>query len=120
MKVKLYSYKGCGSCKKALKFLAEQGVKHGVLPIRETPPSPEELRQMAAIYNGDLGKLFNRSGTTYRELKMKDRLPGMPESEQIALLASHGNLVKRPFALVGATGMLDFKEDEWREKLAIA
>lgn len=119
MKLKLYTYKGCGTCRKALTFLAEHGVAHDQLPIRETPPSRNELAHMAEIYQGDLRKLFNTSGGTYKALNMKDCLPGMSDSEKIALLAQHGNLIKRPFALAGKTGMVGFKEAEWREKLGL-
>mgnify|MGYP002508348030 FL=1 len=41
-----------------------------------------------------LKKFFNTSGLKYKELGLKDRLPGMTEEEQIAVLASDGMLVK--------------------------
>ncbi len=41
----------------------------------------------------------------YRELKLKDKLPGMSQEEQIQLLASDGMLVKRPI-LVGPDQVL--------------
>ena len=119
MKVKLYTYKGCDTCRKAVMFLAKYGIAHDIVPIRETPPTCSELAQMAEHYRGDLRKLFNTSGGTYKELKMKDRLPGMSDSEKIALLAQHGNLIKRPFALAGKVGMVGFKEAEWRENLGL-
>ena len=119
MKLKLYTYKGCATCRKALKFLADHGVEHVTIPIRETPPSPAELTQMAGIYKGDLRKLFNTSGGTYKEMALKDRLSQMSASDKITLLAQHGNLIKRPFALAGNVGMLGFNEAEWREKLKL-
>ena len=49
----------------------------------------------------------------YRELQLKDRLPGMTEEEMISLLASDGMLVKRPIALYDGKVLVGFKEAEW-------
>ncbi len=119
MKLRIYAYAGCDTCRKALKFLAERGVAHEVVPIREQPPTVAELRAMLAHVGGDLRRLFNTSGQDYKALGMKDRLPKMSEAEALALLASHGNLVKRPFALTKTTGAVGFKPDEWRERFGI-
>jgi arsenate reductase len=115
----VYAYAGCDTCRKALKFLIENKVPHEVLPIREQPPSAAELRTMLGHVGGDLRKLFNTSGQDYKALGMKDRLPSMSQDDALALLASRGNLVKRPFALAAKAGAVGFKPDEWRERFAI-
>lgn len=111
--MKIYTYKNCGSCKKATKWLNEKGVEFDELPIRETPPSMEEFEQMLAYQSGELKKLFNTAGGDYRELDMKTKLPSLSVDEAFALLASRGNLVKRPFVLGGGFGLVGFKEAEW-------
>jgi transcriptional regulator, spx/mgsR family len=50
-------------------------------------------------------------------MKLKDKLPGMSEDEQLKLLATNGMLVKRPVLVNGDTVLLGFKEAEWAEKL---
>ena len=50
-------------------------------------------------------------------MKLKDKLPGMSEDEQLKLLATNGMLVKRPVVVNGDTVLLGFKEAEWAEKL---
>ena len=53
----------------------------------------------------------------YKELGLKDRLPGMDEEEQMALLATDGMLVKRPI-LVGEDFVLTgFLPKEWEGRL---
>ena len=53
----------------------------------------------------------------YKNMGLKDKLPGMTEEEQYALLATDGMLVKRPI-LVGEDFVLTgFKEKEWEEEL---
>lgn len=119
MKLRIYAYSGCDTCRKALKFLTEHGVAHEVIPIREQPPTVAELRTMLTHVGGDLRRLFNTSGGDYKELGMKDRLPTMSETEALTLLASRGNLVKRPFALTRTAGAVGFKPEEWRERFGI-
>ena len=115
--MKIYTYKNCGSCKKATKWLDAQAIAYEELPIRETPPSIAELRKMLGYQNGEIRKLFNTAGGDYRELNLKDSLPSMSEADALKLLASRGNLVKRPFVLGADFGLVGFKEDLWADVL---
>lgn len=109
-----YCYSGCGTCRKALAWLSARGVECDVLPIRETPPSKALLRE--ALDQGvPLKGLFNVSGGDYKELGMKDKLPGMSVAEALDLLASRGNLVKRPFVKTADRILVGFSEDAWAE-----
>lgn len=116
--LKVHAYANCDTCRKALKFLRSEGIAFEEIPIRESPPSAAELRQMLAAKGGEIRKLFNTSGRDYKALGLSTRLPEMTEAEAIDLLASNGNLVKRPFAIGNGVLLLGFKEDEWREALA--
>ena len=115
MKPKVYVYRNCDTCRKAIKFLTEEGVEFQEMPIREQPPTKAELKRMLEIYDGELRRLFNTSGTDYKALNMKDKLPTLSVDEAITLLNQYGNLVKRPFALTGKGGVVGFKEEEWRK-----
>jgi arsenate reductase len=98
--LRVYSYKGCDSCRKALKWLRERDVEFENLAIRETPPNKEELEAMLGRYEGNLKKL-------------KDKLPGMTKQEVISLLSSNGNLIKRPFLIGEKIASVGFKPDVW-------
>jgi arsenate reductase (glutaredoxin) len=111
---KVYAYAGCGTCRNALQFLRERGIKHEVLAIREQPPTKPELRRMLAIYGGEVRKLFNTSGQDYKALGLATTLPGLSLDAALELLAQNGNLVRRPFVLTKTGGAVGFKEDEWR------
>jgi arsenate reductase len=112
MKIRVYEYEGCSTCRRALKFLDARGVSYESVPIATTPPSVAELRKMLSRVGG-LKRLFNTSGVLYRELKVGERLKTLSEADALALLAKHGKLVKRPFVLLEDRGLLGFKEDEW-------
>ena len=60
--VRVYEYKGCSTCRKAIAYLEAKGVPYERIPIRDQPPSLEELKQMLEILQGNLKKLFNTSG----------------------------------------------------------
>lgn len=116
MNIRVYTYEKCDTCRRAVKWLAAQGVSPQIVPIRESPPGLPELRAMLG-HVGKLRRLFNTSGKDYQEMNLKDRLPGLTEDEALALLAKNGNLVKRPFALTASTGAVGFKEEEWKQML---
>jgi arsenate reductase len=111
--MKIYTYKNCGTCKKATKWLDAKGITYEEFPIRDTPPSVAELRQMLRYQNGEVRKLFNTAGGDYRKMNMKEVLPTLSADEAIDLLASCGNLVKRPFVLGDSWGLVGFKEEVW-------
>ena len=113
MKVRVYEYEKCSTCRNALKFLAARGVDFERVPIVERPPSLAELKAMRA-FAGGVRPLFNTSGILYREMGLGEKLKGMSEDAALALLAKHGKLVKRPFVLLKDRGLLGFKEAEWK------
>lgn len=115
--VKIYEYKNCDTCRKALKYLDARGIAYEKIPIRERPPAPAELKRMLGYVGGDLKKLFNISGGDYKALGLKDKLSQMTEQEALALLASNGNLVKRPFVLSKNSGWVGFKEEVWEREM---
>jgi arsenate reductase (glutaredoxin) len=114
---KLYAYKNCDSCRKAVKFLREQQIPHEEIPIRETPPTAAELKRVLENLGGDIRRLFNTSGTDYRAMGIKDMLPSMTSDQALELLSSHGNLVKRPLLLTPSTTLIGFKPEEWAAAL---
>jgi arsenate reductase len=117
MKLKVYHYEKCDTCRKAKKFLADHAVSVAWIPIREHPPSVAELKRMLQVYGGDRKRLFNTAGQDYRAMNMKEKLPGMSDAQALELLAAHGNLVKRPFAIGAGGGCVGFKEEEWNRLL---
>ncbi len=115
--MKVYAYANCDTCRKALKFLAAKKVTPEVIAIREQPPTAAELRKMLGYVGNDLRKLFNTAGQDYRALDMKTQLPKLSVDEALKLLASNGNLVKRPFALTKTSGTVGFREEDWEQLL---
>ena len=97
-------YPKCTTCQKAKKWLDEQGVSYEDRHIVEQNPTKEEL--LAWIRDSGLPsrKFFNTSGLMYKNLGLKDKLPGMM-------------LVKRPILIVNGRICVGFKADEWKAAL---
>ena len=110
---KVYEYKCCDTCRKALKWLENKQVNYSLISIRETPPNKAELRRMLKSYDGNIRKLLNSSGSDYKKLKLKDNLPKLSEAQLIDMLNTNGNLVKRPFVINRSGGIVGFNEKEW-------
>ena len=83
----------------------------------EENPSFSELKEWGEKSGLPLKKFFNTSGMLYKEMQLKDKLPGMSEEEQLKLLSTNGMLVKRPIVVKGKTVLVGFKEADWSEKI---
>lgn len=111
----LIAYPKCSTCQKAVRWLEEKGFSFDRRHIKEQNPSAEELKRWHLLSGLPLKRFFNTSGLLYKELGLKDKLPGMSEEEQYALLASDGMLVKRPILIQGERVLVGFREKEWEE-----
>ena len=114
----IYTYASCDTCRRATRWLGEHAISFTEKPIRETPPTKNELKQMLKKQGGQLTKLVNIAGRDYRELDLKTKLPRLSEDEALSLLSENGNLVKRPFLLSEKVGLVGFDEAAWEEAFA--
>jgi len=110
-------YPPCTTCKKAKKWLDDQGIPYESRHIKENNPTYEELKAWYEKSGLPLKKFFNTSGIQYRALELKDKLPSMTEEEQLRLLASDGMLVKRPLIVTETAVFTGFKPEQWAAEL---
>ena len=106
-------YPKCSTCKKARKWLEENGIAFDERDIKEENPTRKELVKWHKESGLPLRRFFNTSGMLYRELQLKDKLPNMTEDEMYDLLASDGMLVKRPLLIKDNAVLVGFKQGEW-------
>lgn len=111
--IRIYTYAKCDTCRRAVRFLRDAGVVFEEIPIREQPPSLPELWDALAGVDGNLRALFNTSGMDYRTMGLGEKLAAMSDDEALNLLASHGNLVKRPFLVGLGSSRAGFRATEW-------
>lgn len=113
--LKVYQYPKCSTCRSAVKWLKEAGHELELQHIAEEPPTVEELRVLVANSGLELKKFFNTSGEVYKNLGLKDKLPGLNEEEQLELLSGSGMLIKRPIVTDGKKVTVGFKEEQYAE-----
>ena len=115
--IKIYCYSKCTTCKKALKWLDDNGIAYELTDIKTDHPDEAALRSYYKASGLPLKRFFNTSGIQYRELGLSQKLKDMTEDEQLALLATDGMLVKRPLVVGDSFVLVGFKEAEWAERL---
>lgn len=117
MKPLFVYYPRCSTCRKAARWLAEQGVEVAARDIVADRPAEDELRKWIGASGLPVRKFFNTSGLLYKELGLKGKLEGMSEAEMIALLAADGKMVRRPVLVLPDRVLVGFKEEVWQEAL---
>ena len=115
-KLKVYHYARCGTCRKAIKWLEQHGYELELQDVFENPPNEHELAKIIEHSGLETKKFFNTSGEVYKEQKLKDKLPGLSDSEKIKLLASNGRLIKRPVVTDGKSVTVGFKEETYEQE----
>ena len=110
-------YKKCSTCRKAQKWLDENGFSYELREIDKDRPTEVELRKWNRLAGIPVRKMFNTSGILYRELGLAKKLPGMSEDEMYSLLATDGKMVKRPVLVAEDRVLFGFSEKDWGEAL---
>ena len=119
-RLRLFSYPKCGTCRKALQWLDQQGFSVGkstleLIDITLEPPALDELQ--LAFNSLGRKRLFNTSGQSYRALGAA-AVAALSDEEALAALAADGKLIKRPFAITDTgTALVGFKPEEWQAAL---
>ena len=113
-------YPKCSTCQRAKVWLEQNGIQFDLRDIKQERPTYDELVSWHRASGLPLRKFFNTSGTLYKSMQLKEKLPGMTEEEQLRLLATDGILVKRPILVGEGFVLIGFKENEWSEKALAA
>lgn len=110
-------YPKCTTCKKAKKFLIENGVEFKDRHIVDENPTKEEILNWMNMSNLDIKRFFNTSGILYREMNLKDKVKNITKEEAAEILSTNGMLLKRPILIKDENIVLGFKEESYKEVL---
>lgn len=118
--LKFYAYRSCDGCRKAKKWLEENGIPLEEIAIRDISPSTIELAEMLEA-RGALKAMFSTSGGDYRSMGLSTKVAKMTPAEAFELMSKNGNLIKRPF-LIGENEdkkitLQGFRLQEWQAAL---
>ena len=104
-RLRVFAYGPCSTCRKALAWLAAQGISAEVLDISTAPPSRDELAE-GLRQLGSRSRLFNTSGQRYRALGA-ERVRTMDDAAALANLAAGVVVGKVGTATVTAEEILE-------------
>ncbi len=68
--LRVYGIKTCGSVRKALKWLNDRGIEYEFIDFKKSPVGCEVIDRWLEKISIEI--LFNRRGTKYRTLKLKE------------------------------------------------
>lgn len=92
----IYGIKQCDTCRKALRWLDDQGVAHQWRDVREQPLQAADIS--AWLAKCDWRTLVNKRSTTWRELSEAER-NALDASTIVVQLLATPTLTKRPVLL---------------------
>ncbi|MZR30822.1 Spx/MgsR family RNA polymerase-binding regulatory protein [Sneathiella litorea] len=105
----MYGIKNCDTCRKALKWLKEEGIDCDFHDLRaDGLPAAELTKWLAAI---DRNILINKRGTTYRQLDSAAKAV-LEEDDPAAIILTLPTLLKRPIFSHNDRYLVGFKEPE--------
>ena len=107
----VYGIKQCDTCRKALNWLAAEGIGHQFHDFRSDGLQVDLLRGWLESSFAD--KLVNRRSTTWRQLTGRQR--SSEGDAQLELLINHPTLIKRPVFVADEIIADGFKPGELAE-----
>ena len=96
--VLVFGLKNCDSCRKALKWMAAEGIDHSFHDLRADGLESDALDRWIAAAGWET--LLNRKSTTWRGLSDGDKA-AVDEAAARRLMLANPTLVKRPVIEVG-------------------
>ena len=106
--VTIYGLKNCDTCRKALKWLAAEGIEHRFHDVRADGVDAAMLTGWSETVGWET--LLNRRGTTWRKLPEDDR-EDVDAAKAVSLMETHPALIKRPVFDVAGKVLVGFADD---------
>ena len=111
----VWGLKTCDTCRKALTWLASQGIAHSVKDLRADGLPADELDRWIGAVGWEV--LLNKSSTTWRNLPDADK-QDLDGARARDLLAANPTLIKRPVFVAGDKVIVGFR-DAQKKALAV-
>ncbi len=106
--VTIYGIKNCDTMKKARAWLDAKGVAYAFHDYKTAGVDRGHLERW--VKEAGWETVFNRAGTTFRNLPEKDK-QGLNEKKAVALMLANPSMIKRPVLERGAKLLVGFKPD---------
>jgi arsenate reductase len=113
--VTIYGIKNCDTMKKARAWLDAHGVAYAFHDYKAAGIARDRLERWAREVGWET--LLNRAGTTFRQLREKDKT-AITEGKAIALMLAQPSMIKRPVLDVGGKLLVGFAPEQYTKAFA--
>lgn len=110
----VYGISSCDTCRKARKYLSDQGIEHAFHDVREDGLDIQMLERWADRINWE--KLLNKRSLSWRKISEADRSQ-MSRNKAFAFMLNTPTLLKRPVIESPAYIAVGFSEKRFSEFL---
>jgi arsenate reductase len=109
MALQVYGIPNCGTCKKAFKWLADNGVEYEFIDTKVAPPPHDQIADWVATLGSR--PMRNTSGQAYRALGEEKK--SWSDEQWVDAFADNAMLLKRPlFVKDGKAVLVGFRAKE--------
>jgi arsenate reductase len=118
MTLEVYGIPTCGTCKKAVQWLQNNGVDYTFINTKDNPPTHDMIADWVNVFGSK--PMRNTSGQSYRSLG--DEKQTWTDDQWIEAFAKDAMLLKRPlFVKDGTAVLVGFRasEADLRESLSL-
>ena len=115
MNVTNYHNPRCSKSRETLELIRASGIEPVVIEYLKTPPSREELREIARRMGAPLRSVLRQKGTPYDELGLGD--PALSDDALLDAIAVHPVLIERPIVVTPKRALLCRPPERVRELL---
>jgi len=114
-KVKLYGLPHCSTCKKAVEFLENAGVKiESFHDLKENRLSRKEVEQLVGLAGG-AEILFSKRAMKYRAMGLHERT--LNSKDLVDFMVEEYTFIRRPVLVFGDTALAGFSKKKYEELL---
>lgn len=110
----LYGIRSCDTMRKAQKWLTENGHEFTFHDYKKSAIDRDSLERWCNEHGWET--IFNKRGTTYRQLDDADK-QDIDQEKAISLLLEHTSMIKRPVLDLGERTLVGFKAEEYAAAL---
>jgi arsenate reductase (glutaredoxin) len=112
--VKVYGIKNCDTMKKAMTWLADNGIAYEFIDYKKTGVAGANLPDWAARAGWE--KLLNTRGLMWKKLSDEERA-AVDEQKALKLMAQYPSLIKRPVLDTGSRLLVGFTPETYAAEL---
>ena len=109
--VQVYGIKNCDSVKKAIRFLKSKEIEYTLHDFKSEAVACDKVHSW--LEKSDIDTLFNKRGTTYRTLKLKEL--NLDDTQKAEWLCKENMLIKRPVIEFNDSVIVGFNQNQYEE-----